>query len=83
MHWACGTSWGAMYGVLQGTTDTPILRTGATFGTGVWAMPYAQLSPMGSYEPPWKYPFNELALDLSYHLVYGITAAIVHDRLAP
>jgi hypothetical protein len=26
---------------------------------------------MGLYEPPWRYPPSQLALDLSYHLVYG------------
>ena len=32
-------------------------------------MSYVQL---GLYEPPWKYPPTQLALDLSYHLVYGV-----------
>ena len=34
-------------------------------------MSYVQLVPMGLYEPPWRYPPKELALDLSYHLAYG------------
>ena len=46
-------------------------------------MSYAQLVPMGIYEPPWKYPAKELALDLSYHIVYGITAAIAYEKLSP
>jgi hypothetical protein len=27
---------------------------------------------MGLYELPWKYPPRVLALDVSYHLAYGI-----------
>ena len=38
-------------------------------------MSYAQLVPMGIYEPPWRYPVRELATDLSYHLVYGSAVA--------
>lgn len=83
MHWAYGTGWGAIYGLLQGTADAPPLPTGATFGAAVWGMSYAQLVPMGIYEPPWKYPAKELALDLSYHLLYGITAAIAYKQLSP
>lgn len=71
MHWGYGTSWGALYGVLQGTSRGPALRRGLVFGTGVWAMSYVMLVPMGLYEPPWKYSPKELALDVSYHLAYG------------
>jgi hypothetical protein len=34
-------------------------------------MSYVELVPMGLYELPWAYPAKDLALDLSYHLVYG------------
>ena len=36
---------------------------------------FATLVPLGIYEPPWKYPPKELAIDLSYHLVYGLGVA--------
>jgi hypothetical protein len=42
------------------------------FGLVVWAMSYAQLVPLGIYEPPWRYPITELATDLGYHEAYGI-----------
>jgi len=38
-------------------------------------MSYVQLVPMGLYDPPWKTPPQELALDLSYHLAYGVGVA--------
>jgi hypothetical protein len=54
---------------------------GLIFGVGVWGLSYAQLVPMGLYEPPWKYPARELAKDVSYHLVYGLGVAGSYEVL--
>lgn len=82
MHWGYGSSWGIVYGVLAGSSRRRGgLRAGAIFGTGVWMMSYAQLVPMGLYEPPWKYSPQELALDLSYHLAYGAGVAAAFGGL--
>ncbi len=35
----------------------------------------------GLYEPPWKYPPKEFALDLSYHLVYGVGLGAAYAAL--
>jgi hypothetical protein len=82
MHWGYGTGWGALYGVLAGTVGRSTPRAGLAFGAAVWASSYAQLVPMGLYEPPWKYPPMVLGLDLSYHLVYGTAVATAY-RLLP
>lgn len=71
MHWGYGTGWGAVYGLIQGTSPGPALRRGVLFGTAVWAMSYVTLVPMGLYQPPWKYSPQELTMDISYHLAYG------------
>jgi hypothetical protein len=68
VHWLYGTGWGVAF-VLLGRPPGPL------FGAGVWAAAYAELVPLGIYEPPWEYPLQELALDLSYHLVYGVAVA--------
>lgn len=73
MHWLYGVGWGAALGLAAGGDD-PVVE-GIAFGTAVWAASYAQLVPLGIYQPPWKYPPREIALDLSYHLVYGLAAA--------
>jgi len=75
MHWAYGTGWGPVYAIATSGHSTTTARRGLAFGVAVWAMSYAQLVPMGLYDPPWKYPPQELALDLSYHLVYGLGVA--------
>jgi hypothetical protein len=67
MHYGYGTGWGAAYALLPKRA-----LSGLAFGAAVWAMSYVQLVPLGLYEPPWKYPPTQLALDLSYHLVYGV-----------
>ncbi len=71
MHWSYGTGWGVAYGLAAATARKSRVRDGMLFGAGVWLMSYVELVPMGLYEPPWKYAPKELALDLSYHLVYG------------
>jgi hypothetical protein len=72
MHWATGTGWGVGYALVQRALPGGPLRKGLAWGTTVWAASYAQLVPMGIYEPPWKYPPGVVGLDLSYHLVYGV-----------
>jgi hypothetical protein len=81
MHWGYGTGWGAVYGLVAGSTRRSGVRQGALFGAGVWASSYAQLVPMGLYAPPWTYAPGELALDLSYHLAYGVGAAAAYRAL--
>lgn len=76
MHWGYGTSWGMLYGVIHGTDPRTPLGSGLLFGTGVWAMSYVTLVPMGLYKPPWSYTPTELAMDLSYHLAYGAGVGI-------
>lgn len=71
MHWAYGTGWGAVYGLIQGTFPSRPLSRGLRFGAGVWIMAYVQLVPMGLYEPPWKYSAKDLATELGFHLAYG------------
>lgn len=71
MHWGYGISWGPLYGLTQRASSRSALSRGALFGSGVWAASYLTLVPMGIYQPPWKYSPSELAMDVSYHLVYG------------
>lgn len=84
MHWGTGTGWGAVYGLLAGTRRRSTPGDGLAFGTVVWVASYAQLVPLGIYEPPWKYSPRVLAFDISYHLVYGgataLAFAVLSDR---
>lgn len=83
MHWGYGTTWGAVYGLLAGTAGRSSATGGLVFGTGVWLSSYAELVPMGLYEPPTEYEPKELAMDLSYHLVYGTATALAFAAVSP
>jgi hypothetical protein len=81
-HWGYGTAWGAVYGLVQGSVRANPLAHGLVFGSGVWAMSYVELVPMGLYEPPWRYPAQTVAKDISYHLVYGVGVAAAYEAVA-
>ena len=81
MHWAYGTGWGAIYGIVEGTFPGHSVRRGLLFGSGVWVMGYVQLVPMGIYELPWRYPAQDVALELGYHLAYGVGVDTGHRLL--
>lgn len=78
MHWGYGTGWGVVYGLIAGTRGHSSIGDGVRFGTAVWAASYAELVPLGLYAPPWTYPPQQLALDWSYHLAYGIGTGLAY-----
>jgi hypothetical protein len=81
MHWLYGIGWGTFYGLGADQMRPDPVKGGLAFGTGVWGAAYAELIPLGIYDAPWKYPKRELALDLSYHLVYGLAVAGAYAAL--
>lgn len=82
MHWSYGISWGAVYGLIRRSASGSAVHGGLKFGSAVWAMSYVTLVPLGIYRPPWKYSPGELALDLSYHLAYGMGVGLGHEAIA-
>jgi hypothetical protein len=78
MHWSYGTVWGGVYAFGRDRWRGPSALLGPLFGLGVWAASYAQLVPLGIYEPPWSYPAAALADELGYHLTYGTTVALTY-----
>jgi hypothetical protein len=81
LHWGYGLWWGTAYGAAASALDPSPLVAGPVLGLGVWAASYGELVPLGIYEPPWRYPVSELALDLSYHLAYGAGVAATYAAL--
>ena len=81
MHWGYGTSWGAAYALTDGLGDTPVIPRGLMFGAAVWGESLVELPAMKLAPPVWDYPLQELALDVSYHLVYGIAVAAAYAAL--
>ncbi len=82
MHWAYGTGWGAVYGLVRGSrAGHPTTREGLAFGLEVWAMSYVELVPMGLYQLPWKYPAKDIATEVGFHLAYGAGTAMAFRLL--
>ena len=82
MHWAYGTLWGGVYAFARGSSRSRSMLLGPLFGLGVWAASYAQLVPLGIYEPPWRYPWRSLADEIGYHITYGMTVALTYATIA-
>ena len=81
VHWLTGVSWGGAYGIVRPSVRGSTPALGVALGSCAWAASYAALVPIGLYEPPGRYPAKTIALDASYHLVYGIAVAAAHDVL--
>ena len=78
MHWGYGTSWGSVYALTDGVVDAGVIFRGLGFGTLVWSASLIELPAMKLAPPVWEYPPTELALELSYHLVYGAAVAAAY-----
>ena len=81
MHWGYGTGWGAAYALTDGL-ELPVAVRGLAFGTLVWSASLLELPAMKLAPPVWDYPAAELALDVSYHLVYGVAVAAAYRALS-
>jgi len=80
VHWIFGTSWGAVYGILEETFHRP-LANGLALGSLVVAFDYTMLPAMNLYKPAWEYPPATLAKDWGNHLVYGLAVAGAYRAL--
>jgi hypothetical protein len=81
MHWLYGTSWGALFGLSRAGREAAPLADGARFAGVVWGASLVQLPAMGLAPPVWKYPPQQLASDVGFHLVYGVGVATAYALL--
>ncbi len=77
MHWLYGSSWGLPYGIVAGSSPSRSLTRGAIgIGLTVWASSRAEMAAMQIAPPPWEDPPSTLAMDVGFHLVYGLGTAL-------
>ncbi len=77
VHWTYGPAWAGLYGLVEAsvTRRRPLLH-GTTFGVFMWALGSGVMGPATKLaKPPWEYPAKTNALDLGYHLAYGLGVA--------
>ncbi|HYM50247.1 MAG TPA: hypothetical protein VET65_06700 [Candidatus Limnocylindrales bacterium] len=77
MHWGYGLTWGALYGLIVGSTRRRSPLLGPLFGATVFSADYAILPLGGFYKPIWEYDAKTVWKDLSAHLVFGSATGIV------
>jgi hypothetical protein len=82
VHWLYGTSWGALYGLLEESIRSPAV-SGLALTSAVMASDYTVLPAMKLYDPPWRYPAKTLAGDFGTHLVHGYATAAAFRALEP
>ena len=78
IHWAFGTSTGALYGALAASSPAISSGLGLPFSLGFYALTHGSTIPMMGLEP---YPVN-VRMDYAWnefagHLLYGLTLDIV------
>jgi hypothetical protein len=82
VHWAYGTGWGAVRGLLDaiGLRGAPAaaLHLGA-----VWGGEQMVLPATGASSPAWKWGAKEIGVDLLHHGVYVAVTSAVYELLDP
>jgi len=81
LHWGYGTAWGTAFALARPHLPGSALALGPAFGLTMWGASYAQLVPLGLYEPPWTYDATTLANDVGYHLTFGTATALAATAL--
>lgn len=74
VHYAYGTSLGALYGGLAHCHEMPASGFGAVYGAATWALGEEIAVPaLGLGKPPAEIPASQHLQTLAAHLVYGMT----------
>lgn len=81
-HFAYGSSWGIPYALAHGALPGNALARGSEAGAVVWGTSLVELPLLDLAPPVWEQPPLEVALDASYHLVYGLALAATYRALA-
>lgn len=83
MHWLYGTIMGLPYGLAAGSRrrPAPLLRSATAFGLAVWGASRTEMAAMQLAPPPWRDPPASLAMDVGFHQVYGLGAALAFRAL--
>lgn len=81
VHWAYGTSWGAVRGVL-GVAGLHGSRAAAAHLGAVWGSELAMLPALGVVPPVWRWGAREVAVDAFHHLVYAAGTSAAYAALS-
>jgi len=80
VHWAYGTGWGAVRGLIAAAGFSGPAATGAHFAA-IWPSALVGLPALGVAPPPWKSGAAELGVDALHHLVYVTATSVAYAAL--
>ncbi len=80
VHWAYGTSWGAVRGLLHAIGMDGATATAAHFAA-VWGSELAMLPALDVAPPPWESEPKEIAIDAFHHAVYAAATGLAFEFL--
>jgi putative membrane protein len=82
VHYAVGTTAGAVYGLAADYEPAVTTLTGIPFGVAFWLIvDEGSLPVLGLAEGPTAYPISTHAYALASHLVFGLTAEVVRRNV--
>ena len=82
VHYAVGTTAGAVYGVAAEYEPNVTALTGIPFGAAFWmVVDEGALPLLGLAKGPTAYPISTHAYALASHLVFGLTAEVVRSTV--
>ncbi len=80
VHWAYGTSWGVLRGLLGAAGLTGPIAAGAHFAA-VWGNELVMLPRLGVAPPVGEWGTKALATDAFHHLVYAVGTSLAFGAL--
>jgi len=82
VHWAYGTSWGAVRGLLHAAGVDGTTAVAAHFAA-VWGSAQVMLPALDVAPPPWESAPEEIAIDAFHHAVYAVATGVAFAALRP
>lgn len=81
VHWAYGTGWGAVRGLLGAAGLRGPAAAGALLAA-VWGSDLVMLPALGVGVPPvWRWGATEVAIDALHHVVYATATSVAYELL--
>ncbi len=80
VHWAYGTGWGAVRGLIGAVGLAGPVATATHLAT-VWGTEQVVLPTLDVSPPGWEWGGREIAIDGFHHLVYATAAGVVYEAL--
>jgi hypothetical protein len=80
-HWAYGTAWGVVRGLL-GATGMPAGKATAAHGAAVWGSAQVTLPALEVAPPSVFWGAEEVAIDAFHHAVYAVATGVAYELIA-